>query len=111
MGNTFDFAWDSAHPAFRMKEALDYLKRHTTKPEHTRFVHRVEFYKGGGFTGEDGKTLSGCHMVVYRYAANEDGHRFICWHGLNGEEGHHAAMAKPLTFPLPAGLPYNLDFR
>jgi hypothetical protein len=106
MGNTFDFAWDSGHPAFRMQEALDYLKRHTGKPEHYRFVHRVEFYKGDSYTVPTGETLAGSHMTIYRYAVNEAGRRFICWHG-----DHHAAMAEPLSFPLPDGLPYNLNFR
>jgi hypothetical protein len=102
-----DFTWDTGHRAFRLPEALEFLKEHTAQPEHSRLVYKAEFFSGGSYTDYTGAELAGPHMRVYRYAANADGKRFLCWHGYDGAEGHHAAEAKPLNFRLDR-LPYEI---
>lgn len=104
---TPDLTWDGNHPAFHSAAALEFVREHTAQPEHCRFVYKTEFFEDGSYADYTGAELAGPHMRVYRYAANANGSRFICWHGFDGTEGHHAAEEKPLDFRLDC-LPYEI---
>lgn len=100
------FVWDTRHPAFHSPAAVAFLKEHTPQPEHSRYVYKTEFFEDGSYIDHTGAELAGPHMRVYRYAANAEGRRFMCFHGCE-VDGHHAAEARPLDFQL-SSLPYDI---
>ena len=95
-----EFTWDSSHPAFHSPVALKFLQDNVALPEHAEKVYKTEFFAGGSYTDHAGTELDGPHMRVYRFAVNDSGRLFMCWHGFDGEDGNHAAEARPLDFPL-----------
>jgi hypothetical protein len=89
--HTPEFSWDAEPPVKR--EQFEWLLENI--PGLPPFVYTVEFYLVGAQP----------YALLHCYAMNSDGSRFICWHD---ENDRHAAMARPISYPLPALPPEEL---